>query len=482
MEQPFIFHFTLELHKMLKLSGIRLATYYPLIYIFYSLCSCSLESDFNIPQSEVAGVEIVPNSDLNSIIQAYLQSDEAIFTFPEETDLIAEAIVISSDEAGNFYKTLIVQDLNNEPMGLAVKIDLRAYYTRYDEGRKVYLNTKGLSMTSRYGSYILGYRLNDQLTEIPEPLLSEYIFRTDEKASNTTLILKTEDLHNNRLNTRVRLENYQFEKEDLDKTFAGEVYDSYNALRAMTSCLGEAPLLLSTSIYSDFKSAVLPPNTFDLEGILIREYSGELAIVISSPEDIEIRSDSRCDPDYLGCNSEGEISTKDKSLIFYESFEDVGSTKEISNAGWTNINMNFGNGKFVKRSSSDNTFLRISSYGSKEVVMEVWLISPPIDLTSSFQEELSFETRATFNKGRLLSVWLSNDYNEDPWLASWKQIDANISDGTADGSNELFTDSGKINLDCIQGEIRIAFRYAGGDPSPSTTYDLDNILIKGFLH
>jgi hypothetical protein len=93
--------------------------------------------------------------------------------------------------------------------------------------------------------------------------------------------------------------------------------------------------------------------------------------------------------------------------------------------------------------------------------------------------DLSFDTRATFNNGRLLTVWITTDHDLDPREAIWKELKARISEGTADGTNERFISSGQINLDCVEGTVRIAFRYLGGDPGPSTNYDIDNVLIRG---
>jgi hypothetical protein len=114
--------------------------------------------------------------------------------------------------------------------------------------------------------------------------------------------------------------------------------------------------------------------------------------------------------------------------------------------------------------------------------MEAWLISPEIDLSLTQQEWLSFDSRATFNEGRLLSIWISTDYEDNPNRATWHRLAARISEGSADGSNEQFISSERIRLDCVEGKVRIAFRYQGGDPGPSTNYDLDNVLIWGRFH
>jgi hypothetical protein len=111
--------------------------------------------------------------------------------------------------------------------------------------------------------------------------------------------------------------------------------------------------------------------------------------------------------------------------------------------------------------------------------MDVWLVSPGIDLDQSEDEQLTFKTRSTFEEGRILTVWISSDFEEKVENATWQLLNVRISDGTRDKSNLEFTESGAIDLGCLDGEINIGFRYLGSDPGVSTTYDLDHILILG---
>ena len=458
------------------------------LIVFTTTCSCELDSDFELPDFKEPVVEIEANGNIRGVISEYLQSGEEIYTFSESANTIIEGIVVSSDEAGNFYKRLVIQDEGNdtgEMRGIILMIDLRAYFTRYELGRKVYVRMAGLSIRGKQGVYELGYRRMGEMSAIPESLLDRFIVRSDFRANLETQVSKTSDLNEYRLNTRIKIRQVQFEEPDLGKTFAGEPYDSYNALRPLRICNDEAPIFLSTSIYADFKSELLPDAVFDLEGILSREYEGQLVLIVNSPEDFILTGESRCNRDYLSCEPSADeetgqiISGPSKQAIFYEDFEQITSTKGIEEAGWTNLNRHYGTGQFVKRSSNDNTFVRISSYGTQESVVDVWLVSPPVELDRSNEEELTFLTRATFHEGRLLTVWITGDYDKDPREAQWRELEARVSEGSADGSNERFISSGRIDLDCVQGTVRIAFRYLGGDPGPSTNYDIDNILIRG---
>ncbi len=467
-----------------------------LLVCVVSVIACVPEMDFKAPQTENPQIEIEADTRLNVLINNYLQRGEEIHTFSEAEEIWVQALVVSSDEAGNFYKRLIVQDVEGPDIrGLSILIDLRSSYAKYPFGSMLYINVAGLSLFGENGSFTLGFRNRDRVEAIPESLLDRFLVRTGIQAYPQTEIKQASKLSEKNINTRVRLTGLQFEREDLGQTYAAEPHDAYNALRPLKMCSDPAPLFLSTSVYADFKFERLPESTFELEGLLIREYDNQMALVLNDPDDLQIESDSRCDDEFLECeppietgilvnkNSDDE-KFYDEQTLYYENFEGIQYSRDLEKIGWSNLNSNFGNGRFVKRSENDNTFVRVSAYGTSESVMEAWLISPEIDLDLTQQEHLFFDSRATFNEGRLLSVWISTDYEEDtdkddPGKATWYRLPAKISEGSSDGSNEKFISSEGISLDCVKGKARIAFRYLGGDPGPSTNYDLDNILIRG---
>jgi hypothetical protein len=222
---------------------------------------------------------------------------------------------------------------------------------------------------------------------------------------------------------------------------------------------------------------LVPVEKINIEGVVTQDsYSGEIILMVNDLGDIRKIEGKRCDPEYFNCAESEEVGQK---IIFYEDFDQLSSTRDLQPLGWFNLNINYGNGKFKKRSSNENVFLQISAYNSGESTMEVWLVSPPIDLNQSENEVLSFKTRATFDEGRILKVWISNDFNSDVKTTTWKQLEAKISRGSTDASNDSFESSGAISLDCFDGEVRIGFQYTGSDPGRTTTYDIDNILILG---
>ena len=449
-----------------------------LIHTLFLFYGCLPNDEFHMPVIISPEVEIKVNSNIKAVISALKQSEEKIYTFSENDEAIIEGFVISSDEAGNFYKTMIIQDKAQNPeCGIAVKIDLKAFYTKYNFGRRVYIKLPGLSIKEEKGQFLLGYLIGNQLENIPNALLDNHIIRAEITEEIYPRKISLEELSDQMINTFIEVSGLQFPKDAQDKTYSGEQFDRYNGERVIEQCDNLVRSFLYTSTYADFKSKLLPNGKFSMRAVLSKDYYTDKTVFILNNPDFLIADDSeRCDPDFYTCPGENDSGNR---VIYYEDFESFESTSDIEKQGWKNTNVHFGNGKFKKRSMNENAFLQISAYNSQETIMDVWLVSPKIDLDKSEGERLTFKTRATFEEGRILTVWISHDFEEKIENATWQLLDVKISDGTIDKSNIAFTESGEINLGCLEGEINLGFRYLGSDPGISTTYDLDNILILG---
>jgi hypothetical protein len=439
---------------------------------------CLPEDEFNLPLNNSPVLEVEVNSNIKAVINALKQSEEGIYTFGENEEAVMEGFVISSDEAGNFYKTMIIQDKSEDPEnGIAILIDMRAYYTKYNFGRKIYIKLSGLSIKEEKGQFLLGYLIGNEVVHIPNTLIDNFIFRSQSTEEIRPRKISLEELSHKMFNTYIQVSELQFPRDAEGKTFAGEHFDRYNGERILEQCDNLVRSYLFTSTFADFKSWLLPSGKFSIRAVLSKDYYTDKIIFILNHPGFLIADDSeRCDPDFYSCGNQNDPGNR---IIYYEDFETFQSTSDIEKQGWTNVNVNFGNGKFKKRSLNENSFLQISAYNSQETVMDVWLVSPGIDLDQSEDEQLTFKTRSTFEEGRILTVWISSDFEEKVENATWQLLNVRISDGTRDKSNLEFTESGAIDLGCLDGEINIGFRYLGSDPGVSTTYDLDHILILG---
>ncbi|MGI9530109.1 DUF5689 domain-containing protein [Lutimonas sp.] len=447
--------------------------------LLYCLFACVESPEFALEEVGLNEIDIQSTTNMEGIIKAYENSEQDIYTFKSEDTIIFSAYVISSDEAGNFFKTLIVQDKPENPLhGLEVRIDLKSYYSKYNFGRKLLINVSGLSIQKVNEKYILGYLLKGEIDEIPSPLLDSFIYKSEKTETIVPFSVELKDYSKGMINTFIELRDVQFAHNELNKTFSSEVYDTYNGERIIEQCEALERTTLFTSVYAKFKTRLLPEDSFHIRAVLTRDYySGDIHLMLNHLLDIEESVQPRCDPSFFNCDGEQEI--KEGKVVYYENFDALKSTADLVKLGWKNLNVNFGNSKFRKRSSNENTYVQVTAYNSDEYVMDAWLISPELSVPLEKNVSLSFDSRATFEEGTVLTLWFSTDYQGDFINSNWHQLQTRVSVGSRDDGNKTFQNSGKIPIGCMQEKFHLAFRYLGADPGISTTYDIDNILILG---
>ena len=449
------------------------------IICFLLISACVKTEDFDIPKVEIEAPDIVANSDISAIKHALDQSGEKIYSFDENDTAVIEGYVISSDEAGNFYKTLIIQDDFKDPVsGIEILIDLKAYFTKFNLGRKIFIKMAGLSVANNAGKYKIGYIINNKVVEIPESLIDKFIIRSSETESIVPKQISMDAFGIESINTFVEVQNVQFRNDEIGKTFAGEAFDEFNGERILVQCENQITSILSTSTFSDFRSQLISNKSGHISAVLTKDfYAEKYVLVLNNAESINFTDELRCDPEFLNCEATAAESSE---IIYFENFQEIKKTQDLEALGWTNANRYLGNAKFKKRSSQENVSMQISAYNSNENPLEVWLISPAINLDAYSHRILTFDTKASYDNGMALTVWVSTDFNKNISEASWRQLDATISVGPGNTYVNDYISSGEIVLDCLEGNVFIAFKYLGGDPGIATTYDLDNIMIKGY--
>ncbi len=95
------------------------------------------------------------------------------------SDAIIEGYVSSSDESGNIYKTIYLQNAPENPThGFVISIDAVSTYAQFSQGSKVYVKLKGLAMGTYGGVKQLGYMTGSSFGRIPEAKVSGALLRS----------------------------------------------------------------------------------------------------------------------------------------------------------------------------------------------------------------------------------------------------------------------------------------------------------------
>jgi hypothetical protein len=479
----------LEQNKINKMKTLKINKLILLLIGFVVFNGCVEDDDFDTPNTSVVEPNILDSEKIQiSAVAGQLAQEQGggsldytdenttySYTF-NENNLYLEGYVISSDEAGNFFEELIVQDKAENPtIGIKILIDVNPLFVRYDVGRKIYVKLNGLAVGITNGVLTLGSLNGNSVDKISSASENDYILRSAEIATIVPLPLEFLDFSDDKTNLMVELQDVQFNRNIVGEnalSYASEPSDQFDGERNLESCTTSSSVVFSTSTFAEFKSLTLPSGRGRMNAILTKNFFGDtFNININSPEDITFDNTERCDPEFLECTG----PSGGGSIIFEEDFEGFGT---YDSEGWDNINVSGTSTDWFISSFSGNFYSRISAFSSGNSEADVWLVTPPINLDNTTGEELSFDLESAFDNGTILSVYVSTDYAGDPTTATWQILDATIPTGPSGGFGGL-QPVGPINISCIEGTAVFGFFYEGSDPSATTRYHLDNVEVTG---
>lgn len=202
-------------------------------------------------------------------------------------DLFVHAYVVSSDETGNFFKTISLQDSPENPTaGIQIEIDKSDLYTSYPLGSKVQVNLKGLFVNFDKGVYKIGTPNSDgvSVSRIASTDVKKYLIKSCDPIRTIIpkKIYNLQDLLNPALiNTLITVDDVQFKNPDTDKTY-GVANTTVN--RVLEDKLGNV-LDLRNSGYSKWYTETLPTGSGAITFVLGR-YNTSFQAFIRDTNDV----------------------------------------------------------------------------------------------------------------------------------------------------------------------------------------------------
>lgn len=202
--------------------------------------------------------------------------------------VIIKGRVVSSDESGNIYKNLVIQD---ETAAVTLSINANSLYTSYRPGQEIVIDATDMYIGKYAGLQQFGFpdfsetygwqttfmpleffKQHAQLNGLPEPEKMDTINTTIAQLPTTTEgIIKMQS-------QLVRFDNVEFENGG-KATFA-----SYQTTTSQTITDGTASLTVRTSGYANFYGKTLPEGTGSIVGIL-GYFNGSWQLTLRSYED-----------------------------------------------------------------------------------------------------------------------------------------------------------------------------------------------------
>ena len=460
---------------MKKLKNIKLISF--LFFLGIIVTSCVNDDDYNIPEMNIEEPNVNVNTDILSVKNLFTGTVPVLIEAGEgsEVKMYMSAYIVSSDETGNFYKSLVVQDRAENPTaGIAISTNATDMYTKFEPGRKIYFRVDGLYSGLYHGLPTLGIREGNEIGRMSAQEFEERIMRSTESvelvpqvltiSQATTFANPDQKYKHPYFNTLVKLEGVQFPNGLMGQSY-GNLNDTFSVNKMVEDCDGNS-IPLRTSGFADFKNELLPSGNGSLTSVL-SYYNSDFQLFVRGTDDLEMNGE-RCS------NGSGD------TLPFAQNFDGqaAGTGVVVSIEGWTNVNVNGGQRVWEVREFDGNKYAQTSAFSSNENPYEVWMVTNGVNLPSGSAPTLTFGTKDGFYNGDALAVKISTNFTGNVNTATWTTLNATFSSGHANGYGDTFVSSGDIDLSAYAGQVvYIAFQYVGSTNGVTSTYQIDNISI-----
>jgi Family of unknown function (DUF5689) len=473
--------------KSLLLSTIIIAT----------SVSCVNES-FTTPNTDLC--ESIP---VTKIPQDFTSISTATYQqyLGADTDVI-EAVVTSSDEGGNFYKSISFESVDKGAgtVGFSMPIDQTNLNTEFEPGRKVFIKINNLYFAKSNGSTILGELYDgdtptnpadDAVGRISFANYKNIIRRSCDKPGEEAIVKKNVSIaiakNDTYLNKLIEFDGVQF----LDASVGKKYFDpTVNNLGGATNHQitdeNGNRIIVRISEFATFAEKTITNKNGKIRGVLTK-FGSDYQFMVRTENDIKLTDDRKT----VDLNPPRGGTAITYSGAFTENFESY--TAGSSSTGQTifpkYVNDPFLGSKYwYVATFSANKYLVMSAFTSTVANQDqdnLTYFVMPVDFTAA--NSMSFKTQDRFNNGAVLKVYYSTDYIPLGKIsnATLTNISSNftIASGTTTGTTVPFVNSGVYNFpSTLTGNGFIIFEYSGGykgsNPDLTTTIHLDDIVIN----
>ena len=261
----------------------------------FAITSCVKDDDYDIPDPN--GKKPLPDYSGQVVSFANVLTKVTASVATYTADEAIEGYVISSDEGGNFYKKIYIQNADKN-QGLSVAIDKSGLYTEFPVGAKIQLRLKDLTTQLNNSAIEVGHGTYTaksgrvSVGTMAEAIYKKHLFDTGErktvaelaKVSNSIQEVSTE-AHVDQL---ITLKGVHFPTDAVGKT----LYDKSNALGGATNYkLTDAngkTIIFRTSSYAKFKDEKVPAGEVEVTGVLTK-FNKDYQFMISNYADLVVK-------------------------------------------------------------------------------------------------------------------------------------------------------------------------------------------------
>jgi len=439
--------------------------------LFATLVSCVNGDDYGTPDLSSECVTLSPTKEVNEITS----NATVIATEYTQNDVI-EAYITSSDEGGNFYKTISMVSINGN-VGFSMPIDSYNLYTKFEPGRKVYVNLINRFINVQHSSTVIGSLYNNNTPDNPNDdtvgrisgvEYQDVILRSCEKVDEETLVNDfssiAQALDNQHLHKIIEFDNVQFTDVSIGYNYFDKRLNANPTWTATNHKITDADgnnITVRVSEFANFASQPIPSGNGKIRGVLTK-FNSEFQLMIRTINDVKL-TNPRLNP-------------------ILEDFESYTSgTNVFSN--YFNLSVQGTNDWFVG-SFSGNKYLQARK-GSSTGATRIFFVMPyDFDAFTkvSFRSLYGY---MSLTSTPIMKVYYSTNFNSANPTANLVEITGSFmfSNHTGTGWASGFTNSGVHTFTGMSGQGHIIFAY---DVSATSTTNaesrpgaqIDNILFQ----
>jgi hypothetical protein len=371
-------------------------------------------------------------------------TQDSICRYDEQ--FIVKAVVVSSDEGGNCYKYLTIQD---ETGGIEIAIDRSSLYNDYPVGQTIYLNCAGLIVGDYHNKYQVGWIYDGSVGRIAPVALPRYISKDGVPDPDNPLVAHpieikdANDLTAENVNCLVKIDGCRFSPAEDGLPLAN---NDFSTDRVIT--FNGTSVTVRTSSYAYFRNILIDASKeYCLYGIL-SIYNKDYQLTLRTKDDIQTASSSQ------------EVVLAD--LTFNEN--------SLTTGGWS---QSPNNDSWKYQTYNGNNFLYHNVSGTE---CDDWLISPEMDLGSLSGAMLYLDHQnnvggspATYYQVYYSTTYSGGDFNPGEWTA----FNPNLNNFPSS-----FGLSNGLDLSAIGNQkFRIALRYRKSGSVDGTRWAVRGVKV-----
>lgn len=459
--------------------------------ILGTITSCVKEDDWSTPEIICNNRFDEPTTtmvDLAAKAPALTGSNYSATPYKIPADgpaVIFDGYVVSSDENGNFYKTISFQDKPENPtLGMQIEVDKSSNYADFPVGAHIRIKANGLVLgwdraTLKLGSVDPTYAIG----RIPGILFTRYmagVCNGNNRMDIAQIVpTKLPNLNAARatkyINTLVTVDDVQFVDEVVKPkpltyinyiTGVGQDTD-----RGIEDKSGGSTVIRNSG-FSTFGANLLPTGNGNIT-FVVSKYNANYQMLIRNTSDIKFNNPRNIKPDAAPPKGGTAISYLGNFTENFESYSvDADTFPKYVNDPY------LGTRYWQIKTFNNNKYIQMSANAGSGPFQTYFVV--PVDFTAA--NSLAFRVNVGFYNGDAFKVYTTTDYKVGGDISEATLTDITSSftiPKTPTSGYGVLTPAGTYNFPAaLTGNGYVVFKYEGAGGGVTTTMQIDDIVVN----